>query len=110
MVLDGPTNALAHAIALAVGVAKLVGLVDHDQIPADGADLASMPAGKVDRRDGSRMGVEGVRAAPTFDLAVGLGVEHEDRQIELLLKLQPHCLRIEAGQMTNSFRLRSAQY
>lgn len=44
--LDGPLDVLAHLVAGAVGVAQLVGLVDHDKIKRDGPDFCPHCTGK----------------------------------------------------------------
>lgn len=64
-ILQCPAQALPNAIALAVGVAQLVRLVDRRQVaPGDSAPLSGMGGGKVQRADGNwpchkRVGVAG---------------------------------------------------
>jgi len=65
-----------------------VRFVDDDQIPLDRLDLGCPAAGKVHRADHDTVLHERAGVAVAGDLAAGLGVEDDGRQMEFVLKLQ----------------------
>ena len=104
----GAPDRLTEAVALAVAVPELVGLIHHDEVPRNRLDHPGHAGGVVIRADNDLVLLEGRGVAVPLKPAEGVGIEADGR-LNFSSSSKAHCFRREAGVMTSSLRRFSAQ-
>ena len=106
-------DCLAEAVALAVAVPELVGLVHDDEIPGEGLDFRRHPRGVVVGANDDLRLLEGRGVAGFLEIPVGMGVEDDGGQVELFVEFErpllPKRSRGDDKQAASAFRPRLAE-